>query len=98
MTAVLDPEGAHLAALRRLARFEGRRVLEVGCGDGRLTTGIAAEAAHVLAFDPDGDAVARAARSLTAELADRVSFRVASATEVEIEPHAFDLVVFSWSL
>ena len=98
MTPVLDPEGAHLAAFRRLADFGGRRVLELGCGDGRLTAGIARDAAHVLAFDPDADRVAEARRSLPAELADRVAFRVASGTEIEIEPHAFDLVVFSWSL
>jgi hypothetical protein len=35
--AVIDPEGAHLAALRRLADFESCRVLELCCGDGRLT-------------------------------------------------------------
>ena len=49
MSRVLDPEGAHLAALRRLGDFRGQRVLELGCGDGRLTLGIAADAAHVLA-------------------------------------------------
>jgi predicted RNA methylase len=61
---VLDPEGAHLAALRRLADFQGRRVLELGCGDGRLPSGIAAHAASVLAFDPDAEAVERGRRSL----------------------------------
>ena len=49
---VLDPEGAHLAALRRLGDFAGRHVLEMGCGAGRLTLGIAGDAAHVFAFDP----------------------------------------------
>ena len=97
MTAVLDPEGAHLAALRRLGDFRDRRVLEMGCGDGRLTPGIASDAASVVAFDPDADAVARA-RSLPAELARRVVFRVASAREIELERHSFDIVVFSWSL
>jgi len=98
MSPVLDPEGAHLAALRRLADFRGRRVLELGCGDGRLTLGIAADAAHVLAFDPDAEAVARARCSLPAELAGRVDYRVASGKEIEVEPHTFDLTVFSWSL
>lgn len=98
MTPVLDPEGAHLASLRRLARFEGASVLEVGCGDGRLTGGIAEEAASVLAFDPDGDAVAAARAGLRAELAGRVTFRVGSASEIEIPRSEFDLVVFSWSL
>lgn len=98
MTRVLDPEGAHLAALRRLGDFGGRRVLELGCGDGRLTLGIAREAASVLAFDPDAEAVERARHSLPFALADRVAYRVASGKEIELEPVSFDLVVFSWSL
>ena len=98
MTRVLDPEGAHLAALRRVGDLRGRRVLELGCGDGRLTLGIAADAKSVLAFDPDADAIQRAGRSLPAELAERVAYRVASGNEIELEPHSFDLVVFSWSL
>jgi ubiquinone/menaquinone biosynthesis C-methylase UbiE len=95
---MLDPEGAHLAALRRLCDFRNRRILELGCGDGRLTVGIAADAASVLAFDPDSDAVEQARRSLPHELADRVTYRAASGKSIEIEPASFDLVVFSWSL
>jgi len=94
----LDPEGAHLAALRRLADFGGRRVLEMGCGEGRLTQGIAAEAASVLAFDPDAAYIAAAQAALPAELAERVAFKVASAEEIEVERGSFDLVVFSWAL
>ncbi len=95
---ILDPEGAHLAALRRLADFGGLRVLEMGCGEGRLTAGIASDAGLVLAFDPDAESVTEAHRSLPADLAERVVFRAASAQEIEIERGAFDLVVFSWSL
>ena len=73
-------------------------MLELGCGDGRLTPGIARDAASVLAFDPDAEAVERARQSLPAELAQRVSYRVASGKEIELEPVSFDLVVFSWSL
>lgn len=98
MHRVLDPEGAHLAALRRLGDFRGRRVLELGCGDGRLTLGIAADAASVLAFDPDAGAVEKARSSLPSELAERVVYQVASGVAIEIEPVSFDLVVFSWSL
>jgi 2-polyprenyl-3-methyl-5-hydroxy-6-metoxy-1,4-benzoquinol methylase len=98
VTPVLDPEGAHLAALRRLGDFRDRRVLELGCGDGRLTVPIARDAAHVLALDPDAEAVERARRSLPAELAGSVAYRVASGTAIEVERHSFDLTVFSWSL
>jgi len=98
VTGTLDPEGAHLAALRRLADFRGMRVLEMGCGDGRLTAGLAEEANRVVAFDPDAEAVEKARVALPDELAERVSFLVASAEQLEIAPGSFDLVVFSWSL
>jgi len=98
VTLVLDPEGAHLAALRRLGDFSGRRVVEVGCGDGRLTLGIAEEAARVFAFDPDEEAVAKARVALPAELESRVEYVAGAATEIEIPRGEFDLAVFSWSL
>jgi len=95
---VLHPEEAHLAALHRLGDFRGGRVLELGCGDGRLTLGIAADAANVVGFDPDREAIERARQSLPDKLAERVAYRVASGREIELEPQSFDLVVFSWSL
>lgn len=72
--------------------------LELGCGDGRLTLGIAADAASVLAFDPDAESVAQARRALPAELAERVTCQVAFGKEIDLEPHSFDIVVFLWSL
>jgi predicted RNA methylase len=98
MSRVIDPEGAHLAALRRLGDFRGQRVLELGCGDGRLTLGVAADSASVLAFDPDAEAVERARRTLPIELAQLVTYQVASGKEIEVEPGSFDLALFSWSL
>jgi len=70
-------------------------------GDGPIlgfTVGIARHAQSVVAFDPDADAVERAKRALPGELAERVAYRVASGKEIELEPHSFDIVVFSWSL
>jgi len=98
MPRVVDTEGAHLAAILRAADFSRKRVLEVGCGEGRLTWGIAPLAASVLAFDPDPEDVASARTNCPAELRERVRFEVASAEEIEVEPHSVDLVFFSWSL
>ena len=50
MSRVIDPEGAHLAALHRLADFNSQRIIELGCGDGRLTVNVAVDAESVLAF------------------------------------------------
>jgi len=98
VTKVLDPEGVHLAALKRLGDFRHQRVLELGCGDGRLTIGIASDAAGVLAFDPDGGLIDKARRTLPGDLADRIDYRVASGKQIEIAPGSFDLALFSWSL
>jgi ubiquinone/menaquinone biosynthesis C-methylase UbiE len=98
MTPVLDPESAHLAALRRLGDFRGQRVIELGCGDGRLTFPIAEDADFVLAFDSDAEAVESGRRSLPSELAERVAFQVASGRSLEVPRHSFDLTVSSWSL
>jgi 2-polyprenyl-3-methyl-5-hydroxy-6-metoxy-1,4-benzoquinol methylase len=98
MTRVLDPEGAHLAALHRLADFRGRRVIELGCGDGRLTVPVARQAASIFAFDSDAEAVGRARGSLPTELDSRVEYQVASGKEIEVERRSFDLALFSWSL
>ena len=98
MAPVLDPEGAHLESLRRLADFEGASVLEVGSGDGRLTGGLAKDAASIWAFDPDPAAIASAKSRLAGDLAERVTFRSGNARQIEIPRTEFDIVVFSWSL
>ena len=48
-----DPEQHEVAALARMVpSFAGLRVLEIGCGDGRLTQRYAARAGSVIAIDP----------------------------------------------
>ena len=93
-----DPEGAETAALARLGPMAGMRVLELGCGNGRLTFRYAEQAASVLAVDPDWDSIAAATAALPSDLADRVSFAVAGAAEVDAPSAEFDLALFSWSL
>ena len=60
MTVRVDPEGNETGALFDLVDLEGREVLEIGCGDGRLTWRYADRAAHVTAIEPFEDAIARA--------------------------------------
>jgi ubiquinone/menaquinone biosynthesis C-methylase UbiE len=94
----IDPEGAEVAALQRLAPVDGLKVLELGCGDGRLTFRYAHAARSVLAVDPDGDRIADALEARPSELAERVSFAVADAAEVDAPRRSFHLALFSSSL
>jgi ubiquinone/menaquinone biosynthesis C-methylase UbiE len=94
----IDPEGAELAALTRLATLDGLRVLELGCGDGRLTLRYAHAPRSVLAVDPDEERIAEALEARPPELAERVSFVVAGAAEVDAPRRSFDVALFSSSL
>ena len=95
---LIDPEGFELEALEQTVDFNGRRVLEVGCGDGRLTWRYAARARSVLGIDPSEEAIRDAREHTPIDLRGRVRFVVAGATEVDVPPASVDLVFFSWSL
>jgi len=94
----IDPEGVETRALAQLAPVAGLRVLELGCGDGRVTFRYASEAAAVLAVDPDETRVEKARSALPRELAAKVTFEVVAAAEVDAPRASFDLALFSSSL
>ncbi len=98
MTSLKDPEGAEIRALGALVDFRGRRVLEIGCGDGRMTWLYAGDAKAVLAVDEDEDSIQEARATLAPPLSDRVEFRVASAESLEVPRQRFDIAFLSWSL
>lgn len=96
----IDPEGNETDALFGLVELEGGEVLEVGCGDGRLTWRYADRASHVTAIEPFQDAIIRAKRRLADAPDERLEFRhtafedFAAASEADV----FDIALLSWSL
>ncbi len=98
MTIRLDPEDSETQALHDLADFDGKRVLEIGCGDGRLTWRYADRAADIVAIDPDADDIAAAIKECPHRLRDRIEFRVSRVEEVEPPDELFDIALLSWSL
>ncbi len=87
-----------MAALRALGGLDGARVLEIGCGDGRLTSLYAQVARSVLAIDPRAEAIAKARDRLSVESAKRVRFEIGSALELDQPPSSFDIGLLSHSL
>jgi ubiquinone/menaquinone biosynthesis C-methylase UbiE len=95
---VVDPDGVEIATILELVDLRGLKVVDVGCGDGRLTFACAREGARVFAFDPDEEGIARAREETPRELRRRVRFEVADAAQIELPRGEFDLALFSWSL
>ncbi len=98
----LDPEGHEIVALAEmLPARRGLRVLEIGCGDGRLTRRYAHMAARVLAVDSSALELAEFKATMPAELAERVELRESRIETLEIsagDDADFDVVLMSWSL
>jgi ubiquinone/menaquinone biosynthesis C-methylase UbiE len=100
MTIRTDPENNETRALLDMTNFSGQHVLEIGCGDGRVTWLYADKAAHVTAIDPSTRLIALARQELPSQLQDRVEFHNAAFEDFAVasEPWAFDIVILSWSL
>lgn len=98
MASVKDPAGVEARALAELADFDGKRVLEVGCGDGRMTFLYAEQAREVLGVDVEDESIREARAALPDRLADRVEFRVADAEALDVPRQRFDIAFLSWSL
>jgi 2-polyprenyl-3-methyl-5-hydroxy-6-metoxy-1,4-benzoquinol methylase len=94
---VRDSGGAEARVLGGTTDFSGARVLEIGCGDGRLTWLYAPRAESVLGLDPDEEQIALARADNPPELADRVRFEVGKAEDLS-QTAIFDVAFLSWSL
>jgi 2-polyprenyl-3-methyl-5-hydroxy-6-metoxy-1,4-benzoquinol methylase len=96
----IDPENNEPCALLDMANFSDKHVLEIGCGDGRLTWRYADKAAHVTAIEPSSEQVAVARENLPKHLKGRVEFHAATLEDFAAKsaPSIFDLVILSYSL
>jgi ubiquinone/menaquinone biosynthesis C-methylase UbiE len=80
----------------RLVR--GKRVLDLGCGDGRFALGMAPLASKVDGLDPDDEAISAAKRAARKSRLGNVRFAVGAAQQLPYPDAAFDVVLLSWTL
>jgi 2-polyprenyl-3-methyl-5-hydroxy-6-metoxy-1,4-benzoquinol methylase len=98
MTVRIDPEENEVRALKRVADWRRKRVIEIGCGDGRLTLRLAKLGAIIHAFDPDAKLIRAARRNLPKRFGQRVRYHVGKGEQLNHADESFDLVVFAWAL
>lgn len=97
MTYQNDPIDQELEALTRLSGgFAGKRVLEVGCGNGRITRKYADQAAYIDAIDPN-EAKIEDALAMQPHDEKHVQYHTTALEDFQASA-PYDLVILAWSL
>jgi SAM-dependent methyltransferase len=82
-----------LPKIEEFVDLSGREMLEIGCGDGRLSSLLANKVKHLTAIDPDQDMIHQACKEISA-----VDFRVGYGEKLDFNDRSYDIVLFSYSL
>ncbi len=99
MSIVMDPAEKEIRALLKAVEWRGKRILEIGCGEGRLTLRLAAfHPRHIEAVDPDEARVSLARKDRPAKYGRLISYHVGHAERLRYARNQFDIVIFAWSL
>jgi 2-polyprenyl-3-methyl-5-hydroxy-6-metoxy-1,4-benzoquinol methylase len=98
MTLRIDPEKNEIRALKGVTNWRRKRVLEIGCGVGRLTQRLVRLGAVIHALDPDTELIRKARKALPSRFAERVRFQTGQAERLDHADESFDIVVFAWAL
>ena len=93
-----DPEGFEKKTLHKFVDFTNARVLEIGCGEGRLTWKYAAASALTVGIDPDQNALIIARADSPHTLREKVRFTRATANHIPFSKETFDIAILAWSL
>ncbi len=92
-----DPERNEPKYLLEYGDVRTKRILEVGCGEGRLTWHYAGMARQVAGIDLDLDAMRVARIERPSDMESRVTFAQADSIHLPFRDRCFDLAIFAWS-
>ena len=89
----IDTDGKTLRRLKACGALSGRSLLEIGCGDGRVTGALAGRVDRLVAVDTNAEDLLRASRRI-----GQAEFIQATGEQLPLPNDRFDTVLFSLSL
>ena len=98
MTSFPDPEKIENDLLHTLLQFRAAQVLEVGCGDGRMTRHYVAGTSLVYGMDTDFDELLASREDYLKAMQAKVRLTQGRAEALPYASGSFDLVLLGWSL
>lgn len=93
-----DPEKTEVHYLQTFANLENAHILEVGCGDGRMTWRYAQHTRRITAIDPDHERLRTALATRPQSQHNVVTFTRAHAETLPFAAQFFDGAILAWSL
>jgi ubiquinone/menaquinone biosynthesis C-methylase UbiE len=97
MTLQKDSERNEIKYLHKYADFTEKRVLEIGCGEGRLTWRYAKKPNITVGVDVDTNALRVARIDQLSDLKDKVYFSSAKSEHLPFSKESFDIAILAWS-
>jgi ubiquinone/menaquinone biosynthesis C-methylase UbiE len=97
-SALRPPPVDELREYGGVGLVRGKRVIDVGCGDGRMALGCAPYASDVVGVDPDPEAIRLARQKVRETGVTNTTFKVGVAQDLPFPDEHFDVVILSWTL
>lgn len=94
----IDPYNIELKKILDCYNFKDKTILEIGCGNGRLTKKLAKYAKKIYALEPDRKKLREAINSTTKNLSKKIVYIQGYGERLEFEDSMFDTVCYLWSL
>jgi ubiquinone/menaquinone biosynthesis C-methylase UbiE len=94
---IRDPENNERRFIQRYFPQSEGRVLDIGCGDGRLTWLFAGSAEFVVGTDIDMDDLRNAKSTPPEAVSAKVCFAAAAGEAMPFVDELYNLAIFSWS-
>lgn len=91
-------DDSDVSLIRNLCTLKDKRVLEVGCGDGRITFSLAPHCRSIVGVDLDPIFIEAANQRLHAGEEQNIQFLEMDAGQLQLSDETFDAVLFPWVL